>query len=210
MGLDPGTLALISGGVQTAGGLAGGYAQGTAMRAQGRYQRQVAHDNAAMADLQAADAERRGEYAASQRLAESTRLIAKQRVAGAGQNIDVNSGTMAQIQADTAALGAMDAEMERNNAWREAFGLRAEASGLRRAGSVAARDARFAAGQTLATAGLQGAQSMLQTAYLAQQLSGPQVNSGSPTRYAASASVKKVSQSAAKNAAKNAAKGNRR
>lgn len=173
MGLDPGTLALISGGVQTAGGLAGGYTQGAAMRSQGRYQRQVANDNAAMAELQAQDAMLRGERAAQLRNRETAALIAKQRVAGAGQNINVNSGTMAQIQADTAALGAMDAEMERNNAWRVAFGLKAEAAGMRQAGRVAARDARFAAGQTLATAGLQGAQSMLQTAYLADQMKAP-------------------------------------
>jgi hypothetical protein len=53
-----------------------------------------------------------------------SRLLGSQRTAGAAQGIDTTQGSLAQITAQTEAFGAEDIAMIRENAMREAYGLR--------------------------------------------------------------------------------------
>lgn len=53
--------------------------------------------------------------------------VGTQRSAQAANGIDVNSGSAAQLQDDTAMLGELDALTIQNNAAREAYGYRVQA-----------------------------------------------------------------------------------
>jgi len=118
-----------------------------------KLERQQYDMNAAFANLQADDSIRRGARAAQEHLVKTRGLIGAQRANIAGQNVRVDVGSAAEIQADTAASGAMDALTIRNNAWREAWGLRAQAAGLQGQGALAQIKGQAAAAETLATGG---------------------------------------------------------
>lgn len=155
-------LAFISRGVAAAGPLGSGFVQGRALREEGSYQRQVLEDRAAMAELQGKDARRRGEEEAAAVRRRTRQVIGSQRAAAAGQNLEVDAGSAAQLQADAAAVGALDAETARNNAWREEFGLRAEADELRLAGRIAEQDGKYRGRMTAATGGLLFAKELME------------------------------------------------
>lgn len=168
MGLEAGglqNLYLAGAGINAAAGAAGSYAQSNAQRQQGRYLKQTANEDAAMRDLQVKDVERQGDRAAAMRGKGTADLIGRQQAAAAGQGVDVGSGTAGAIQEDAAAFGAMDVEMEKNNAWRAAWGLRAEAANTRRAGKNAKNAADFNARMTAATGGLQFGRDALRAGY---------------------------------------------
>lgn len=76
----------------------------------------------------ALDAEKRGDLAADRQRRDTAGLIGAQRTAYAGNGIDVNSGSAANVQDDTAMLGELDALTISNNAAREAWGYRVGAS----------------------------------------------------------------------------------
>jgi len=91
---------------------------------QGRYEAQVAQNNAALARAQAADAEQRGSEAAGQIEAEGHRIAGRQLTALAANNVDTTTGSAANMFSTTAMLAAADAERARVNARREAWGYR--------------------------------------------------------------------------------------
>lgn len=122
--------------------------------AEGRYAAQAAGANARMAELQAEDALRRGDIEAMRQRQATRGLIGSQRAALAAQGIDLTSGSAMELQEDAAALGAQDAETIRANAWREAWGFRAEATNLRTQGHLERAAAATKAGSTLLTGGL--------------------------------------------------------
>lgn len=169
MGLDAASLSniyLASQSVNAAAGVANTYQQVQAERAQGRYAKQTAYDNAAMMELQAKDVDAAGDRAAAMRGLETRDLMGKQVTAAAGQGIDVSGGgTLDQILAETQGFGRLDAEMERNNAWRTAFGLRSDATNTRMAGKNAKASAVGRARMTAASGGLQFGRDALKTAY---------------------------------------------
>lgn len=110
-------------------------AAGRAAEEAGESQAQQLEFNAAVADLQAQDAEQRG-LEEEQRFRTQVRgLIGSQRAGFAGAGVDVGIGSAADVQADSAFLGELDARQIRANAQREAWGFR-----------VQAEDARFGAG----------------------------------------------------------------
>jgi hypothetical protein len=100
--------------------------------------------NAGVADLQAQDATQRG-LEEEQRFRTQVRgLVGSQRSALAAQGIDVGSGSAADVQADTAYLGELDARKIRANAQREAWGYEVEAADLRMGADVARKGGQAA------------------------------------------------------------------
>jgi hypothetical protein len=87
--------------------------------------------NAAMAEIMADDAINRGRFTETRFRQDVEKFIGTQRATQAASGIDVNFGSAVDVQADTAYLGELDALMIRNNAAREALGLRVEAVDLR-------------------------------------------------------------------------------
>jgi len=100
-------------------------AQSQAAAAEGTAKQQ--EFNAGVADAQAVDAVDRGEEDAA-RLREQVRgLVGAQRSGFAGQGVVVDTGSAADVQADTKTLGEADVRTIRHNAQRQAWGFRVEA-----------------------------------------------------------------------------------
>lgn len=125
--------------------LAGGMMGAQNARQQGAFQEAMAEQNAAYKEAAAQDAERRGAVDADRYRRQVGQLIGSQRTGFAANGIDVNSGTAAEIQDDTAAFGEFDALTIANNAAREAWGYRVGAQNDLMNGRMAQSNARSAA-----------------------------------------------------------------
>lgn len=128
--------------------------QAGAAEMSGAFTKQQSEFNAQMADLQAADAIRRGDKDATTLKKGAKQLIGSQRAGLAAQGIDVNSGSAADVQADTAGSAEVDALTIKNNAWREAFGYKVQALDARTKGNFAELAGRNEAKNTLLTGGI--------------------------------------------------------
>lgn len=122
------TLALMATIGSTAMSVMGGIQQGRAAEAQGKYQAQVAMNNAALAKQQSDDAIARGkeeEQAHRRRVAQT---VGAQRANIAGSGFDLGDATSQDILGDTAKWGEIDAFTIRDNAKREAWGYEVQAT----------------------------------------------------------------------------------
>lgn len=146
------SLALILG----VGGIAvrawGEHRAGQAAERVGEIEQQAAEDqakiyefNAAVAEMQAEDAVKRGHDEESRFRAGVRGLIGSQRAAFAASNVDVGFGSALDVQADAAYLGELDALTIRNNAAREAWGFKIEAEDSRRRAAITRRTGAYAA-----------------------------------------------------------------
>lgn len=136
--------------------IAGGFANSSAQRAQGEYARNQAYQNALNAEAQAADAERRGEKDAQQIRRQTRNLVGDQRVAAAAAGLDVNAGSVGDVQGEAMAMGEADVATAKTNAWREAWGFKSQASSYRAGGDAALRSGKNQANSTILTSGLAG------------------------------------------------------
>lgn len=152
------------------------YAQSQAQRAQGDYQNQMAQTNAKFAGLQAADAISRGDQAATIQGQKTQGLLADQRAGMAAQGIDLSSGSAAEVQKDSSAMGALDALTIRNNAFREAWGYQMQGANFQAQGAFASMAGNNSANMSLLTGGLQAANSGWQSYYATKGSNN--VNSG--------------------------------
>lgn len=91
----------------------------------------IADVNATIAERQAEHALERGREAETESRIRTRQLIGTQRARLAAQGVDVNQGSALDIQADTAAIGELDALTIRNNAALEAWGYRVGATSQR-------------------------------------------------------------------------------
>lgn len=152
--------------------------QGQALKARGAYQKQQYDLQARLQEMQGADAIDRGNKAAEQHLKATKGMIGSQRAAMGAQGVDVNDGTAAEIQRDTAALGALDAMTIKNNAWREAWGYRMQALQSRQAGEMSELAGNQQATMTYLTGGMQALGSLAKAGYYYQGGSGGSNDSG--------------------------------
>lgn len=95
---------------------------------QGSYQSSLLNQNAALKNQAADEAINTGNVTADWQRVKASQAIGTQRSAQAANGIDVNSGSSAQLQDDTAMLGELDALTIQNNAAREAYGYRVQAN----------------------------------------------------------------------------------
>lgn len=157
-------------GINVIGGIKSGNAQRRAGEAQQRAADKsgdLADFNAQVAELQAEDAITRGQEEEQRFRMKVRGAIGSQRAGYAAGNIDVNTGTAADVQADAAFLGELDALTIAGNAAREAWGYKMQAEDLRargrlareegvafaEAGRVAQSGSRWGAAGTLVTTG---------------------------------------------------------
>lgn len=146
-------LLLSEGGSAFAEG-AGAFAKASAIRAQADAAARALLANASLAAFGGSDALKRGARLSQDKLQQAKDLIGRQRASFAAQGVEVNTGTPADIQADTAALGALDAEIIRENAAREFFAFRLQEINLQEQAAVTKIAAKGAARSTLITGGL--------------------------------------------------------
>lgn len=118
-------------------GFLGGQAEAKAAARRGRYEQQIYEMNATVAEWQAADAIARGREAEGRQRQETRGLVGAQRTSLAAQGIDIESGSAADVQADTEYLGELDRLTIRNNAARAAWGFQVDAVNLRQQGRLA-------------------------------------------------------------------------
>ena len=124
--------------------------QGKAAKQAGKLANQAAQEeagiidyNAAIADQQAADAITRGQEQQQQVRAQTRQTIGSQRAGFAASGVDVSSGSAADVQADAAFLGELDALTAETNAAREAWGFKVQATDLRNRADVTRRTGKM-------------------------------------------------------------------
>lgn len=122
---------------------------------EGRYQQQVANNNAKLERDAAYDAEARGQRSEALRWREIAATRSAQIAAFAANGFDTSFGSAEAVTGDTLLLGFEDANMIRENAAREARGnlisaqnYREQGAAARRAGNAAGVKAAF---QTVGT-----------------------------------------------------------
>lgn len=158
MGMSGAMIAI--GGANAVSSASNAYAQGTAIKMQGNYEKNQLQFNAQVADLQAKDAIARGEVEARNKKKEAKQVIGSQRAGLAAQGIEVNSDTASLIQQDTAGIAAEDVQTIKNNAWREAWGYRMENLNLSSKAAFVGLSSSFNAKNTFITGGMDAARSL--------------------------------------------------
>jgi hypothetical protein len=102
----------------------------------GKYSQQVANVNAEVAGIKGEQTIQRGYEQEAKLRGEVRRMVGTARAAYAGQGVDVNVGTAADVQTDIQVMGELDALTLRNNAAREAWGYKVEAYNYRAQGGL--------------------------------------------------------------------------
>lgn len=133
-----GTTALILGGLALA--KTGSDVMGA--RAGARGARNTANFQASQLDQQAQDALLIGDESANRSAQASRALAGSQRVSQAASGVDITSGSASQVMASDQRLGAMDVLTIKNNAAREALGLKKQADLVRMGGQNQAQGFR--------------------------------------------------------------------
>jgi hypothetical protein len=141
-------------GIAGASSAAKGYTNYMAYTGQGAYQKGIADVNASLMQMQAADAIRRGDLAASQQLEAGKRVVGAQRAAIGASGVDVNSGSAAMAQEGARAMSAVDALTIENNAHLEALGYKMNAIATSASGRLAQIGDRTNADQSLIAGGM--------------------------------------------------------
>lgn len=117
----------VSGGLSALGQIRAGNASGNAAD----YRAQVAENNAKTAEMNATMTTQAGETASANAGMKTAAVIGRQKAAQGANNIDVNSGSAAQVRSATDALGMLDAMTIRSNAAREAYGYQVQGSNFK-------------------------------------------------------------------------------
>lgn len=134
--------------------------QAAGLEASAAYSERMAGVNERLSNMQAEDAEKRGEVEAGNVLKRANQIKGSQRAGFAAQGIAVDSGSAQDVQTETAEMGALDALTVRNNAAREAWGYKMQGLQGRASAEMDAMGKRNTAGATLLTGGIQAADSI--------------------------------------------------
>lgn len=171
-----GIASLIIGGISSIGNA---FVQSQAAKAQADYSQGLSRVNSMFSDLAATDAidrgdflakemRRKGDYHISSLRRKVLDLEGAQKVSYANQGVEVNEGSAAEIRAQTELQGSIEeSKIERNtatdiltlksNAWREAWGLKAQKISYNAAADMAGITGRNASRESLLTGGLNAA-----------------------------------------------------
>lgn len=116
---------------------------------QGQVAKQVARNNATMAEYAAQDAQRRGEEQVQAIQRKASQLKGTQRSMMSGRGLDLGVGTAAELVDQTDFFADQDVATTRYNASREAWSARAQGQDMLTQGKYAARNANMQAFSTL-------------------------------------------------------------
>jgi hypothetical protein len=131
------------------------YSQYQGQRAQADLEGRMFDINRTNAEVMASEAIKRGGREATALKTRTRRLIGSQRAAQAASGVDIGSGSAVDVQEDTRVQGERDALTIKNNAWREAFGIRSEAAAAGTRQNLSRLSRRNEMANTLLTGGLQ-------------------------------------------------------
>lgn len=168
--------------VGTAVSVIGAQQSAAAQRRSADYQAQVAANNATIANQNARYATESGQTAATTQSLRNRAAIGALTTSLAANNVDINTGSAADVRTTQRELGQLDVETTVNNAALTSYGYKAQASGYTGQSSLARAEASQAGtAGNIASAGdlLSGASSLgLKWAQL-QNVIGSSGNSGS-------------------------------
>lgn len=173
---------MASQGMQGVSSFGGAYAQSQALKTQGDFEKQQYDTNVRLAQMQADDAIARGDKSAQLLQRQTKGQIGSERADMAAQGIDIDSGSAAEIQKDTAEMSKIDETTIRNNAWREAWGYKVQANDTAAKGEMAQIGANNAANNTMLTGGMKFLQSGMQVGYEATKDANPGGQPGMPSQ----------------------------
>lgn len=125
-----------------------------AIKSQGRFNANQLEFNARLAEMDRADELKRGKDEQKFIKKRGAQMIGSQRAALAAQGIEIDSGTAALIQEETAEQVELESLTAGNNAWRRAWGLEVEALGARTSAAFTRESSRNRARNTLITGGI--------------------------------------------------------
>jgi len=108
-------------------GAALGYAQGQNAISMSRYNQRIAQANADLIRAQSERVMKKADADASLFRLQGRKIVGQQRSIAAGANVDVNTGNIADIQAETELQALNQARNVRNNAFLDALGLETQA-----------------------------------------------------------------------------------
>lgn len=152
-------------GEQAIGDVSNALEQSKAARLKGSFQEALSQQNARLAQLGSQAAIQSGDAKATAVGLRAAAITGQERSSYGAQGVDVNSGSAADVQNDTAKMSALDEMTIRNNARMQAMGMQVEALNDTTQGRLASIAGRETAGQTLATGGAQVARAMLYGGY---------------------------------------------
>lgn len=112
--------------ISAVGQIYGAQVQSEAIRAKADFDAAQAEINAKFAEMEAKEVINAGDRQAREYRKKVRQTAGAQRAALAASGVDVDVGTAAQLQRETAETGALDVMAIKNNAWRQAFGLTQE------------------------------------------------------------------------------------
>jgi len=153
---------VITSGISDAGDA---YTQAQATRAQGAYQAGIYEQNARTLNAQANDAVTRGGRMVARVRQDQQKMIAGQRVGFAGQGVEVNTGSAADVQQETKAISSEDAITIKNNSWLEAFGFKSQALDQQTRANMARTGSKYQSRSMLLTGGSKLVGSFARAAY---------------------------------------------
>lgn len=151
---------MIMAGGQAVSQMGNAYVQSRASQQQGRMEKQAAKLNVQLDEMRSADAIKRGQFLEAAQRRKTRGLVGSQRASMAAQGIDLSFGSGRDITQEAMALGEMDAQTTRMNAYKEAFGYKVSASEARLRGKLASIAGKGQAKSILLTGGMQAAQSL--------------------------------------------------
>jgi len=143
------TGALVSGATSLA---ASGFSA-SAERENQKLRNQIDEHNARIREINAKDASFKGQRSAEESKRRVSQIQAEQALAGAAQGVDITSGNASEILDETQRISEADALSIRNNAYREAFGLKVDAFNIRTQNTFDRIESKTRQTQTLTTAG---------------------------------------------------------
>jgi hypothetical protein len=117
--------------------LAGGLYAADQQKQAGRYEQEVAEQNAKLDRVRQDQAREAGNIQEEQQRARVRQVLASQRAAFAAQGVDIGTGTPLDVLGETAGMGYADALTMRSNALREAWGYGVSATNEQNRGRFA-------------------------------------------------------------------------
>ncbi|WP_273803119.1 hypothetical protein [Providencia rettgeri] len=134
----------------------------------GKFNADVANQNARQNEQAANDSINRGNAEAEKQRSRTRQLAGSQAAVMSASGLDLSSAGALDMFGDTAAMGTLDSLTLVNNSQREAYGLRMQAASDRLNAKMSRREGNFGAMTTLLTAPIK--------AYGAYQLAGGKWN----------------------------------
>lgn len=115
------------------------------------FQEDIANRNAQQADLAAKDAVARGEVAVENQRNRVRGIMGSQAAAIGASGVQGGTGTTGDVLTQTATLGELDAQTIRANAYREAWGYKAQGANFNLQGQLAGMEGQSAVTGSLIT-----------------------------------------------------------